>query len=128
MQARPFFQALWRGARHHCPTCDQAGLFDGYLKVRPVCDGCGHENGRYRADDAPPYFTILLVGHLVVAPMLAFPFIWQWPVARVLALTLPIVVILTLALLPRVKGAVVGVQSALAADREATAPPEPGGP
>jgi uncharacterized protein (DUF983 family) len=69
---------------------------------------CGHENGRYPADDAPPYFTILIVGHLVVAPMLIFPFIWQWPAGLVLAVTLPLLVAATLVVLPLVKGAVIG--------------------
>lgn len=114
MQAQRLLPALWRGARRQCPSCGDGRLFDGYLKVRPVCASCGHENGRYRADDAPPYFTILLVGHLVVAPMLAFPFIWKAPALLVMALTVPVLVIVTLALLPRVKGAVIGFHCALA--------------
>jgi uncharacterized protein (DUF983 family) len=113
MHPPPFFQALLRGARRRCPDCGEGRLFDGYLKVRPVCDACGHENGRYRADDAPPYFTILLVGHLVIAPMLAFSFIWAWPVEWVLATTLPTLLAITLLTLPRVKGAVIGAQCAV---------------
>lgn len=108
MRAGRFFQALSRGARRRCPECGQGHLFTGYLKVQPVCEACGHENGRYPADDAPPYFTILIVGHLVVAPMLIFPFIWQWPAGLVLAVTLPVLMALTLSILPLVKGAVIG--------------------
>jgi uncharacterized protein (DUF983 family) len=108
MQAGRFLQALSRGARRRCPDCGKGQLFRGYLKVREACEVCGHENGRYPADDAPPYFTILLVGHLVVAPMLIFPFIWRWPAPAVLGFTLPIVTVLTLTLLPLVKGAVIG--------------------
>lgn len=84
-----------------------------YLKVTPACEACGHDNGQYPADDAPPYFTILLVGHLVIAPVLLLPFIRTWPVGWVLALTLPTLVVMTLWLLPRVKGAVVGLQWAI---------------
>ena len=113
MKPGPFLQALARGARRRCPECGEGHLFAGYLKVQPVCEVCGHDNGRYPADDAPPYFTILLVGHLVVAPMLIFPFIWQWPAGLVLAITLPVVVVLTLTLLPLVKGAVIGGQWAI---------------
>ncbi len=99
---------LTRGFQRKCPNCGQGHLFKGYLKVRPNCDVCGHDNGQYRADDAPPYFTILIVGHIIIGPMLAFNFIWTWPVGLVLGLTLPTLLILTLALLPLVKGAVIG--------------------
>ena len=105
---------LKRGLFRRCPNCGNGNLFQGYLKVRSECDACGHDNGQYPADDAPPYFTILLVGHLIIAPMLFFPFIWKWPVGQVLALTMPTVIFLTLCLLPLVKGAVVGVQRAIA--------------
>jgi uncharacterized protein (DUF983 family) len=104
---------LKRGAVRRCPNCGQGHLFRGYLKIRSECDHCGHDNGQYPADDAPPYFTILLVGHLVIAPMLFFPFIWEWPTGLVLGVTMPSVGFLTLGLLPLVKGAVVGAHWAI---------------
>jgi uncharacterized protein (DUF983 family) len=99
---------LRRGLQRRCPNCGEGHLFAGYLKVRPHCEACGHNNGAYRADDAPPYFTILIVGHLVVGPLLAFGFIITWPAETVLAVTLPALFLLTLAVLPLVKGAVLG--------------------
>lgn len=99
---------LKRGALRKCPNCGKGHLFQGYLKVRQTCDHCGHNNGAYRADDAPPYFTILIVGHLVVGPLLAFSFILTWPVMTVVAVTLPSLFLLTLVVLPVVKGAVIG--------------------
>jgi uncharacterized protein (DUF983 family) len=109
------------GLQRKCPNCGRGHLFEGYLKVRPTCDVCGHNNGGYRADDAPPYFTILIVGHLIVAPLLAFGFIISWPAERVLAVTLPALVILTLIILPLVKGAVLGFSWAA----DVSAPVEP---
>ena len=97
-----------RGVLGRCPNCGQGRLFRAYLKVEPTCPACGHDNAQYRADDAPAYLTILIVGHLVVAPLLAFSFILTWPVWLVLATTLPALAILTLLLLPRIKGAVIG--------------------
>jgi len=85
------------------------------LKIRPFCDICRHENGQYPADDAPPYFTILIVGHLVVAPLLAFRVIWTLPTGLLLAILLPALTALILFFLPIVKGAVVGVLWALGA-------------
>jgi uncharacterized protein (DUF983 family) len=100
---------LKRGARGRCPNCGRGKLFRAYLKIRPTCEVCGHDNAQYPADDAPPYFTILIVGHLVVAPLLFLRFIWTWPVGAVLALLLPSLTALILVFLPIVKGAVVGV-------------------
>ncbi len=107
---RSFWTGFKRGLSRHCPNCGKGKLFAGYLKVAPVCSACGHQNSLYRADDAPPYFTILIVGHVVVAPLLAFGFIETLPVETVLAVTLPVLTVITLALLPRVKGAVIGAQ------------------
>ena len=106
-----------RGAAFRCPNCGEGHLYRQYLKVQ-ACDACGNDNTRYPADDAPPYFTILIVGHLVVGPLLFFPWIWQASTALVLATTLPALLILTLGFLPVVKGAVVGVQWAVGAERK----------
>ena len=108
-QTRPVLVGLTRGARGRCPNCGEGRLLRAYLKIIATCAVCGHDNGQYPADDAPPYFTILIVGHLVIGPMLAFRFIWTWPPGLVLALILPILTALTLTVLPIIKGAVVGV-------------------
>lgn len=100
---------LKRGIGGHCPNCGQGRLFRAYLKIRPNCAVCGHDNGQYPADDAPSYFTILIVGHLVIGPLLAFHVIFTWPPGLVLAVLLPSLAALMLLMLPRVKGAVVGV-------------------
>jgi uncharacterized protein (DUF983 family) len=99
-----------RGLARRCPNCGEGPLFRGYLKVEPTCDACGHDNGAYRADDGPAYFTLLIVGHVMIAPLLAFPFIWQANPALVVGLTLPLVGLFTLGLLAFVKGAFIGVQ------------------
>jgi uncharacterized protein (DUF983 family) len=99
-----------RGLARRCPNCGEGHLFRGYLKVDPVCEACGHDNSAYRADDGPAYFTILIVGHLVIAPLLCFPFVWQADPVVVLAVILPMVGAATLALLGFVKGAFIGVQ------------------
>jgi len=99
---------LKRGLLHRCPNCGEGHLYTRYLKVDPECEVCGHDLGEYPADDGPAYFTILIIGHLFVAPLLLFPFIWKAPVGLVLPLTVLPLAALTLALLPRVKGAVIG--------------------
>jgi uncharacterized protein (DUF983 family) len=106
---RPVLPAISRGLRGQCPHCGEGRLFNRYLKINSLCPACGHELDRYPADDGPAYFTILLVGHLVVAPLLLFPFIWLAPVAIVVPAVLIPLTTLTLVLLPRIKGAVVGL-------------------
>src|SRR5580698_7164750 len=113
MSQSNLFTGLVRGFAEHCPACGKGQLFGRYLKVASPCAACGHNNAQYPADDAPPYFTILIVGHLVIAPMLFLPFIWTAPIGWVLATTLPALGILTLLLLPRVKGAVIGAHWAI---------------
>ena len=109
MVKREFKVGLKRGIFRRCPNCGESKLFDGYLKVRPTCAHCAHPNGLYRADDAAPYFTILLVGHLVIAPMLTLGILRTWPLIWLLVVMLTLVGAITLTLLPIVKGAVIGV-------------------
>ncbi len=108
-QSPSFFQAFARGLRGRCPHCGEGRLFWKYLKVEPACEACGHNLARYPADDGPAYFTILIVGHLLVAPLLLFPIIWQAPATVLVPATLIPLAGVTLALLPRVKGAFIGV-------------------
>jgi uncharacterized protein (DUF983 family) len=108
-----------RGLSRRCPACGQGRLFRGYLKVEETCPSCGHVNGQYRADDGPAYFTILIVGHLVLAPMLCFGFILSWPPQVLVPVVLGFLAVVTLTLLPFVKGAFIGVQWATKGTKEA---------
>ncbi len=102
-----------RGGRRVCPSCGQAPLFRRYLKVADTCGSCGEELHHHRADDAPPYFTIFIVGHLVLPLALWVERLWQPEMWIHMALWLPLVVLATLLLLPVVKGVIVGLQWAL---------------
>jgi len=46
-------------------------MYGKYLKVEPHCAACGQELHHHRADDAPPYFTMLITGHVIVGLVLA---------------------------------------------------------
>lgn len=100
--------ALKRGFLGRCPNCGEGKLFRAYLKPVDQCSVCGTELGQIRADDGPAYFTILLIGHFVVAPILFFPQIWQWSPWVIVPLTEIPLLVITLAALPRVKGAFIG--------------------
>src|SRR5206468_10645753 len=62
----PLLTAIGRGLMGRCPACGQTHVFNGWLSVTPECLVCGAPLGRFRADDAPPYFVIFAVGHIVV--------------------------------------------------------------
>ena len=98
-----------------CPACGRGKIFYAYLKVNDLCPACGEELFHQRADDMPPYVTMVITGHFVVAGIIAgqdfFPNLpdWPqmvfWPIAALL---------LSLWLLPKVKGALIAYQWALA--------------
>ena len=63
-------QAMARGFKLRCPNCGEGGLFRSYLKTAPACDHCGEELHHEKAHDAPPYFTMTIVAHIVVPALL----------------------------------------------------------
>jgi uncharacterized protein (DUF983 family) len=78
--------------------------------MRSQCPSCGLVLEPYRADDAPAYFTIFAVGHIVVPLVLVFERYGNQPPLWVHALLwLPLSVLLALLLLPRIKGAVIAL-------------------
>lgn len=105
---RAWLRALNLGFRQLCPRCGDGSLFRRYLKVEPACPRCGLGLAAYRADDAPPYFTILIVGHVIVPLMLLLEQSMQPPEWLHAMLWVPLTVAMTLLLLPRIKGAVIG--------------------
>jgi len=102
-------QALRRGFRGRCPACGQSRMFAGWLRVQAVCPKCLAPLGALRADDAPPYFTIFIVGHFIIGLAVALDLMVGLSVAAELAIFLPATTILSVALLRPVKGATVGL-------------------
>lgn len=105
--------AMMRAARCSCPACGNGQLFRKFLKVAETCPACGEELHHHRADDMPAYIVMSIVGHIVVGLVLWTEFRYGWPTWLHLTLWLPLTVILTLALLQPIKGAIVGLQWAL---------------
>ena len=96
--------AIFRGFRGRCPRCGQGQLLHHYIKMVDRCSICGEPYGHYRTDDAAPWLTILVVGHLTVPVVLVCEMNFQMPLALAFAIYLPLIVGLTLFLLPRCKG------------------------
>ena len=111
---RDVVTAVRRGFFGRCPQCGEGRMFRAYLKVVDTCSVCGEDLSPQRADDAPAYVTMLIVGHFIVAGILACDELWPNLPLLPLALGWSILAGLSsLLLLPRVKGALVGYQWAM---------------
>ena len=106
-------EAMWRGFRCRCPNCGDGALFRAYLKPVDNCSVCGEDMSHQLADDAPPYFTMVIVGHIVVPIMLAVAMATEWSNLTHMLIWLPLTAALTLGLLQPVKGATIALQWAL---------------
>ncbi len=124
-EPRDVQQAIFRGLRERCPACGEGQMFRAYLKVADACPHCHEELHHHRADDAPPYFTILIVAHVVVGGILAMEQAFQPAGWLQAVIWLPATLGLSLLLLPRVKGALVGLQWALRMHGFGGTPDEP---
>ena len=108
--SRAVGRAMRLGWRQRCPNCGSGRIFKGYLKVNDTCPVCREDLHHHRADDGPAYLTILIVGHLM-APLLHVVFVTYRPEPLVLFTIFAVgCVALSLYLLPRLKGAIVGYQ------------------
>lgn len=102
--------ALLRGWKRRCPSCGTGPLFNGFLKVREACPVCSEDLHHHRADDGPAYLTILIVGHLL-GPLLGWYYMEFRPEPLVMVAIFSVgCVALSLYLLPRLKGMIVGFQ------------------
>ena len=111
---RPLGPAMRRGFLGRCPNCGEGRMFRAYLKVADHCPVCHEELMHQRADDAPAYLTMFIVGHFIVAGLVAADEIWPDINMALLGCTWSALAIASsLRLLPRIKGALVGYQWAM---------------
>lgn len=116
LAARPSrMTALRRGFARRCPCCGEAPLFRAYLKLIERCPRCGESYAAIRADDIPAYFTILVVGHLVV-PILLVLVREDAPNWLTLLVVAPLTLALTFYLLPHIKGCIAALLWSLGID------------
>ncbi|WP_073136243.1 DUF983 domain-containing protein [Muricoccus roseus] len=100
--------AIRRGIANRCPVCGQGRVFQGFLRVVPECEVCHAPLGVLRADDAPPYIVIFLVGHLLIPPIFWIERAYEPPMWLHMTVWLPLFAILCTLMLRPVKGGVVG--------------------
>jgi uncharacterized protein (DUF983 family) len=121
--ARSWLSAMSRGLAGRCPACGEGKLFAGYTRLQAVCSRCGLDFSGHRADDAPPYVTILIVGHLAIPLALAAKQVFDPPLALQFAVLTPIMFLASALLLPMSKGGILGLQWANRMHGFGAAPP-----
>ena len=110
---RSVWRAMASGARNTCPECGAKPMFRQFLKPHDNCPSCGLDFSGHRADDLPPYITIMIAGHIIVWGILVVERLWAPAVWLQLSIWLPVTLLLCLWLMQPVKGAVIGLQWAL---------------
>jgi uncharacterized protein (DUF983 family) len=94
--------AVLRALLGRCPHCGKGRLMRGYLKQVELCSACGESFGKIRADDAAPWLTIIVVGHIFLP--LAFLVNLDWmPTWAAMVFLASVFAGLSLAILPRAK-------------------------
>ncbi|EJN04812.1 DUF983 domain-containing protein [Phyllobacterium sp. YR531] len=107
---RPIGQAMWRGFLGRCPHCGKGKLFRAFVKSVDNCSVCGEDYTHHQADDFPAYITITIVGHIVLGGFLATETLLILSNWAHLAIWVPLTIIMSIALLQPVKGAIIGLQ------------------
>jgi uncharacterized protein (DUF983 family) len=105
----PMKLAVRRAILGRCPCCGEGKLFRAYLKQVENCSVCGEAFGHIRADDAAPWLTIILVGHIFVPLMLVFVALTTMPSWVSAVLWSLVFVALSLLILPRAKGLFIAI-------------------
>lgn len=110
---RPLGRSMRRGWRSRCPACGEGRLFRAFIKPVDHCADCREEMHHHRADDLPPYLSIVIVGHVVLVGYLIGERLVDLNSWQHLAIWVPITIALAIAMMQPLKGAVIGLQWAL---------------
>lgn len=106
-------RGLWgvirRSLALYCPNCGEGKLFASYLKQVEQCARCGEHYGHIRSDDAAPWLTILVVGHIVIPIIIVTEKHVSWPDWVAMTVWPGFALALTLFVLPRAKAVFLGV-------------------
>ena len=108
--ARPLWTAMKRGLLGRCPNCGEGKLFRGFTKTVETCSVCGEEIHHHRADDLPAYLVIVIVGHIVLGAFMGVEATSTLSTWQHILIWVPLTIILSVALLQPIKGAVIGLQ------------------
>lgn len=93
-----------------CPACGKGELFRSYLKVADACGVCGTNFKAAETGDGPVVFVLLIAGFVACTGLLISVLAWDWPVWKLLSVWPAVAVVLSLVLMPMLKGVMVASQ------------------
>jgi uncharacterized protein (DUF983 family) len=93
-----------------CPVCGQGKLFKSYLKVADTCTACGTNFKAAETGDGPVVFVLLIAGFVACTGLLVSVVAWNWTVEQMLIVWPTVALVLSLILMPVLKGLMVASQ------------------
>jgi len=93
-----------------CPRCGKGKLFSGVLTVGRSCARCGLDYAIFDPGDGPAVFVILFEGALVMGGVLWTEFTFSPPIWVLAIIWIPLLSVLTIALLRVVKSLLLVLQ------------------
>ena len=96
--------------RGKCPRCGEGKLYQGFLKLSDRCDHCDLDYAFADSGDGPAVFVILIVGFLALGGVLYTEFTYEPPWWMHVIVWGPLTILLCLAFLCWLKGALIAQQ------------------
>lgn len=107
--AKSTWLAIGRGLKCKCPQCGKGWLFHHYLEQHEKCAVCGEALAYYKAGLFLPFVVITVMIHLAAVVMLDIELRGQSNPLFYLYILLPATLVISLAILPSAKGAIIGL-------------------
>lgn len=93
-----------------CPACGKGRLYRSYLKIADSCDRCGVNFKAADTGDGPVVFVILIAGFMACAGLFYSFIALNWSMTRLLVVWPAVAVVVSLILMPMLKGLMVASQ------------------
>ena len=109
---RALGRAIARGFVGRCPACGRGAVIGGYIAPVARCNACVEDLARYQTADFAPYIVTFLVGLVFIPLTLVLSLdgaLGDWA----FYVTIGAALLTAIVLLPRVKGATIGLLWAL---------------
>jgi uncharacterized protein (DUF983 family) len=109
LRARKLGPALRRGFCGRCPACGGGRLLTGFIRPVAACTECAENLEPYQTADFAPYLVTFAIGLVFTPLILAANLVWSVPADVSMAIGLTAALLCAMILLPRAKGAAIGL-------------------
>lgn len=98
------------GIRGRCPRSGGGALFKDFLTLEPRCEACGLDYGFADSGDGPAAFIMMIAGAVVLGSALITDAYYEPPLLMLAVIFLPLMLIVSLALMRPTKGLLIASQ------------------